>query len=149
MKHKRQTKLPLTNKLYPYLKIKSRKLGASKPLSPQRWDEMLCAISCRENCQNNIDNYQYVLSYDEPDLCNNFISMEQGITDQFSINFTRYCVLGHVLLDTNPLDEVNSWKEVVQPTKVPRSVDPCKLKPIQTLKKTTNNKKTHQRNKNP
>ena len=49
--------------------------------------------------------------------------------------------LGHVLSDIDPLDDVDSWKEVVQPTKKPRSVDPSKLKPIQTIKKTTNNKK--------
>ena len=34
-----------------------------------------------------------------------------------------------------------------QPTKKTRSVDPRKSKPRQTLKKTKNNKKTHQRNK--
>ena len=45
------------------------------------------------------------------------------------------------------LDDVDSWKEVVQPTKKPRSVDPRKSKPIQTAKKTTNNKKTRQKNK--
>ena len=73
--------------------------------------------------------------------------MKQGSTDRFSINFPRHCVLGHIFPDTNTLDGVDSWKEVVQPTKKPRSVDPHKLKPIQTLKKTTNNNKTHQRNK--
>ena len=39
------------------------------------------------------------------------------------------------------------WREVVQPTKKPRSVDPRKSNLIQTIKKTTNNKKTRQRNK--
>ena len=67
--------------------------------------------------------------------------MEQGSANRFSINFPRYCVLGHVLSDTNPFDEVDSWKEVVQPTKKSRSVDARKSKPIQTVKKTTNNKK--------
>ena len=41
---------------------------------------------------------------------------------------------------------MNLWKEVVRPTKKPRSVVPRKLKPTQTAKKTTNNKKTHQKN---
>ena len=38
-------------------------------------------------------------------------------------------------------------KVVTQPTKKPRSVDPHKLKSIQTLKKTTNNKKIQQKNR--
>ena len=147
MKHKGWTKPSLTNKSYPDLKIKSRKLGTSKPPPPWKRDWMLYAISCRKNRRNNIDNNQYVLSYNKPDLCNNYILIEQGSIDRFSINFRRHCVLVHALLDTNPLDEVDSWKEVVQPTKKPRSVDPRKLKPIQTLKKTTKSKKTHQRNK--
>ena len=108
---------------------------------------MLRAISCREIRRSNSDHDQYIQSYDEPDLCNDYISMEQGSTDRFSINFPRHYVLGHVLLDTNRLDNVDSWKEVVQPTKKPRSVDPHKLKPMQTLKKKTKNKKRQQRNK--
>ena len=76
---------------------------------------MLRAISCCKNCQdiNDNDNAEYVLSYDKPDLCNDYISKEQDSADRFSINFPRHCVLGHVLSDTNPLDEVDSWKEVV------------------------------------
>ena len=50
-------------------------------------------------------------------------------------------------IPTYRLDEVDSWKEVVQPTKKPRSVDPRKLNLIQTVRKTTNNKKIRQRNK--
>ena len=114
-----------------------------KPSPPGRRDQMRCALSCCKNCQNHIDNDQYILLYNDLDLYNNYISMEQRSTDRCSINFPRHCVLGHVLLDTNPLDEVDSWKEVVRPSKNPRSVDPHKLKSIQTLKKTMNNKKTH------
>ena len=59
-------------------------------------------------------------------------------------SFPMYCVLGHVLSCINPLDGVDSWKEeVVQRTKTPRSVDPRKSKPRQTLKKTANNKKIY------
>ena len=46
-------------------------------------------------------------------------------------------------MDSDPLDDVGSWKEVVQPTNKPRSVYPHKSKP----KKTTSKKKTHQKNK--
>ena len=42
---------------------------------------------------------------------------------------------------------MDSWKEVVRPTKKPRSADQRKSRPIQTAKKTTNNKKTRQKNK--
>ena len=42
---------------------------------------------------------------------------------------------------------MDSWKEVVQPSKKPRSVDPRRLNPIQTAQKTTNNKKLRQKNK--
>ena len=46
-------------------------------------------------------------------------------------------------MDSNPLDDLGPWKEVVQPTKKPRSVGPHKSKP----KKTTSMKKTRQKNK--
>ena len=46
-------------------------------------------------------------------------------------------------MDSNLLNDVNSWKEVVRPTKKPRSVGKHKSKP----KKTTSEKKTNQKNK--
>ena len=64
--------------------------------------------------------------------CNVYISKEQGGNDHFSINFLRHYVLGHVLSDINPLDDMDLWKEVVRPTKKPKSVDPQKPKSIQT-----------------
>ena len=87
------------------------------------------------------------LSYDESNLCNDYISMEEDKTDRFSISFPRHCVFGHVLSDTDPLDVVDSWKEVVQPSKKLRSVDPRRSNPIQTIRKTTSNKKLRQKNK--
>ena len=100
---------------------------------------MLCAILYHKNRQDNNKNDQYVLSYDEPDLYNDYLSKEQDRNDQFFINFPRHCVLGHVLTDIDPLNDVDLWKEVVEPTKKPRSVDPHKYKLIQTGKKTTSN----------
>ena len=44
-------------------------------------------------------------------------------------------------MDSDLLDDVDSWKEVVQPTRKPRSVGPHKSKP----KKTTSKKKTNQK----
>ena len=147
MKHKPQTKRTTTNNLNPYLKIKGRKLGTFKSPPPQRQNCMLRAISRRENRQDINDNAEYILSYDEPDLCNGYISKEQDSVDRFSINFPRHCVLVHVLLDTNPLNDMDSWKEVVRPSKKPRSLDPHRLNPIQTVRKATNNKNMQQKNK--
>ena len=110
---------------------------------------MLYAINHRENRQDINNKEDYSLSYDRPDLCNDYISMEQDKADRFFISFPRHCVLGHVLSDTDPLDEVDSWKEVVRPSKKPRSVDPRRSNPIQTIRKRTSNKKLRQKNKNP
>ena len=78
---------------------------------------MLHAILPHKNCGDNNKNGQYVSSYNESDLCNDYISKEQGSSDQFSINFLGHCVLGHVLSDVDPLNEMDPWKEVVRPTK--------------------------------
>ena len=61
---------------------------------------------------------------------NDYISMEQDKADRFSISFPRHCVFGHVLSDTNPLNDVDSWKEAVGPSKKPRSVDPRRSNPM-------------------
>ena len=116
-------------------------------IAPWRLNCILRAISRDENHQDINDNAEYVLSYNKPNLCNDYISKEQGSVDRFSINFPRHYILGHVLLDTNPLNEVDTWKEVVQPSKKPRSVDPRRLNPIQTVRNATNNKKMQQKNK--
>ena len=108
---------------------------------------MLRAILCRKSCNNNNKNNLYVSSYNKPDLCNDYISKEQGSNDRFCINIPRLCLLGHVLSNVDPLDGVDSWKKIVRPTKKPRSVDQHKSKPIQTIKKTINNKKIQQKNK--
>ena len=73
--------------------------------------------------------------------------MEQNKADRFSVSFPRHCVLGHVLLDTNPLNEVDSWKKVVRPSRKLKSVDPRRPNPIQIVRKTTSNKKLQQKNK--
>ena len=73
--------------------------------------------------------------------------MEQDKADRFSISFPKHCVFGYVLLDTNPLINVDSWKKVIRPSSRKRSVDPRRLNPIQTIRKTTNNKTLRQKNK--
>ena len=88
---------------------------------------------------------QHILPYDEPDLYNDFIIKEINHKDRFIINFPPHCVLGHVLSDSDPLNDLGPWKEVVRPNKKPRSVGSHKSKP----KKTTSMKKTRQKNKNP
>ena len=68
----------------------------------------------------SIDLSQHILPYDEPDLYNDYITKEPDSVDRFYINCPRHCVLGHGLLDSDPLDNLGPWKEVVRPTKKPR-----------------------------
>ena len=51
-------------------------------------------------------------------------SLLPDYTGRFCINYPIQCVLGHVLLDSDPLDEVGSWKEIVQSSRNPKSEDP-------------------------
>ena len=136
---KSQQKITSTDnsKLGLKIKIKSGKKVVTKSPSPCRRDWMLCAIHCRQNHQDKNKINQSILSYDEPDLCNDYISKEPGSNNRFCINFPLNCVLAHVLLNTNPLDNVDLWKEVIQPTRKPKSIGPHKSKPIKTTKKKT------------
>ena len=108
---------------------------------------MLQAINNLANYQDLNNNEHHSSPYDKPNLCKDYISMEQDDTDRFSISFFRHYVFRHVLSDTNPLDDVDSWKEVVQPFKKPRSVGPLRSNPIQTARKTTSNNNLRQKNK--
>ena len=85
---------------------------------------------------------QHILPYDEPDLYNDFITKDINHPSCFIINFPCQCVPGHVLSDSDPLNDLGPWKEVVRPTKKPRSVGPHKSK----TKQTTSMKKTRQKN---
>ena len=73
--------------------------------------------------------------------------MRQDESDWFPISFPKHCVFGHILLNTDPLDDVDSWKKVVQPSKKPRSVGPHRSNLMQTVWKTTSNKKLRHKNK--
>ena len=108
---------------------------------------MLRAINSRCNHQDLNNRKHHSPPNNAPDLCKDYISMEEGYNDRFSISFPKNCVFGHVLLDTDPLDDMVLWKEVVQPSKKPSSVGPRRLNPIQTARKTTSNKKLKQQNK--
>ena len=101
---------------------------------------MIRAIHCRQVAEylESIETSQHIFPYDEPDLYNDYITKEPDYMDRFHINFPRHCVLGQVLSDSDPLDDLDPWKEVVRPTKNPRSVGPHKSKP----KETTSKKKT-------
>ena len=147
MKHKSRTKRATTNTSSQDLKIKDRKFWTFKSPPPRRLNHMLRAINFWKHRQDINDTEDYSSSYDEPDLCNDYISMEKDKADRFSTSFPRHCVFGHVLLDNNPLDEVDSWKELVRPFKKPRSVDQRKSNPIQTVRGTTSNKKLQQKDK--
>ena len=95
------------------------------------------------NCRKSTDVKQPFLPYDKSDLLNDYILKNPEYIDHFFINFPCHCVLGQVLLDTNLLDDAVLWKEVIQPSKKSRIVGPHKSK----QEKTTNKKKTHQKNK--
>ena len=126
-------------------KVKAKNKRETKFPSPCRCNRVIRAIHRRQDAEHPepIDVSQSFLPYEELDLCNDFISNELDYIDRFYINFPSHYVLKHVLSDSDPLDNVGSWKEVVQPTKQQRSVGPHRLKP----KKTTSKKKTHQKNK--
>ena len=99
-------------------KVKTRNDGEIKFPPPRRQDWMIRAI---HRCQvaeylESIEVSQHILPYDEPDLYNDYISKEPDYIDRFSINCPCHCVLGHVLSDSIPLDNLGPWKEVVQPT---------------------------------
>ena len=147
MKRKYMTKRAATNNSSQDLKIKGRKLRTFKSPPPQILNRMLQAINNRANRQDLNNNEHHSLPYDKPDLCKDYISMEQDNTDRFYISFPRHCVFGHVLSNTDPLDDVDSWKEAVRPSKKPKSVGPRRSNPIQTAQKTTSNKKLQQMNK--
>ena len=113
MKRKSRTKRATINNPNQDLKIKGKKLGTFKSPPPRRLNCMLWAINSWADRQDNNNIVHHSLPYDGPDLCNDYISMEQDKADRFSISFPRHCVFGHVLSDTNPLNDVDSWKEVV------------------------------------
>ena len=120
-------------------------MGGTKYPSPRRRDRMIRALHRRQvREQLHLSNLnQHILPYDEPDLYNDFISKDTNQPSRFIINFPCHCVLGHVFSDSDLLNDLGPWKEVVRPTKKPRSVGPHKSKP----KQTTSMKKTRQKNK--
>ena len=75
------------------------------------------------------------------DFCNDSVTMIPAYTGRFCINYPIQCVLGYVLLDSNLLDKVDLWKEIVQPSRNSRSVGPRKPKPKPKPKKSTSQKK--------
>ena len=101
----------------PYLglNVKTRNKGETKLLSPCRHNRMVYAVNCRQDasCQEPIDVKQPFLPYDDPDLCNDYIFKDLGCIDRFCINFPFHYVLKQVPLNTNLLDNVVLWKEVV------------------------------------
>ena len=114
----------------PDLNVKTRSVKGTKHPSPRRRDRMIRALHRRQvREQLHLSNLnQHILPYDEPNLYNDFITKDTSQPSRFIINFPRHCVLGHVLSDSDPLNDLGPWKEVVRPTKKPRSVGPHKSK---------------------
>ena len=71
---------------------------------------MIRALHCRQVREqlHLSDLNQHILPYDEPDLFNDFITKDTSQPGRFIINFRRHCVLGHVLSDSDPLDNFGS-----------------------------------------
>ena len=65
--------------------------------------------------------------------------MEQDKADRIFINFPRHCVFGHVLSDTNPLDDVDSWKEVVCHCTTIQETKECRSTQIESNTNSTEN----------
>ena len=107
MRQKSRTKRATTNNISQDIKIKGSKFGTFKSTPPQRLICMLRAINWWKLCQDINNTKCYSLSYKDFDLCNDYISTIQDKADRFSINFPRHCAFGHVLLDTNPLNETD------------------------------------------
>ena len=105
------------------LKVKTRNSKETKFPLPRRRDQMIHTIHRRQAAEHlkSIEISQHILPYDEPDLYNGYITKESDYMDCFCINFPRHCVLRHVLSDSDPLDDLGPWKEVVQPTNKPKS----------------------------
>ena len=108
---------------------------------------MLWAINIRCNYQDLNNTEHHSQPSNGSDLCKDYISIKQGEDNWFSISFSKNCVFGYVLLDTDPLNDVIPWKEVVRPSKKPRNVGPRRSNPIQKARKTTSNTKLQQHNK--
>ena len=106
---------------------------------------MIPTINCRQDTslQEPTEVKHPFLPDDEPNLCNSYMLKNLDYIDRFCINFPYHCVLGQVPLDTNLLNNVDLWKEFVQPAKKPRSVCPHKPKPEKTISK----RKIRQKNK--
>ena len=95
----------------PDLKVKARSDGETKFPSPRRQDRVIPDIHHRKVAEHlDLSSLnQYILPYDEPDLYNDFITKEPDYKDHFNINFPCHCVLGQVLLDSKPLDDLGLW----------------------------------------
>ena len=105
----------------PYLglKVKGRNKGKTKLLSPCRHNRMTRAINrCQDTTrQEYTEVKQHLLSYGEPDLCNDYVLKDPEYIDRFCVNFPCHCVLDQVDSDTSLLDNVVLRKEAVQSTK--------------------------------
>ena len=119
----------------------------TKTPSPRRRNRMFCAINLCQNAilQRATKMKPPFLPFDELNLCNDCILWDSEYIDRFCINFSYYCVLNQVDLDTNLLDNVILRKVILRPTTKPRSVGPHKLK----SKKTTSKKHHPSKTKNP
>ena len=61
------------------------------------------------------------LTFNEPNLCNDYILKDPEYIDRFCINFPCHCVLNQVDSDTDLLENELLMKGILQPTEKARS----------------------------
>ena len=129
-----------TNVPYNALKIKGRENDKTKNSSPCRRNRMLRAINLRQDgsLYGSTRMKPPFLSFNEPNLCNDYIFMDLEYSDRFCHHF-----FNQVDSNTDLLDNVLLKKVDVRPTKKPRSISLHKLK----SERTTNKKKSHLKDK--
>ena len=81
-----------------------------------------------------LDNVPAFVDISVPNVTCDFISVDNNFPDRFRLNFPPHSVFGHVLDGDDPLDEVDSWNEVL-PSRKPRSVGKRKSAPAKTATK--------------
>ena len=94
-RRKSQHKPISTNIPYNDLKVNGRKNGKAKTPSIHRRNQMLRALNLRQDailCESTRMKPLF-LPFDEPNLCNDYISTDSGYIDLFCINFPCHCVI--------------------------------------------------------
>ena len=119
-----------TNIPYNDLKVKGRRNGNTKTPSPQKWNQILCAINlCQDNTlRGSTKTKPPFLPYDEPNLCNDYLLRDSEYIDCSCINFSCYGVLNQVDSNMDLLNNVILTKVALQSTTKTKECRPTQIK---------------------